>query len=237
VTYPPKRFANHEETVNPERPPAFPWAEVQVVAFLVLVHLGLAFWAGGPFPPGRELIERGALIGGSLSDEPWRLLSSLFLHSGPSHVLWNGLSMLVFAVPLLSRLGYGRTGLIYAASGLGGGFAAVSFAPPGALIIGSSGAVAGLFGAWVVLTLRQSRHEPLGRRARFRTLGVALLVLPSLINPTTAAGRPVSVSAHLGGLFTGMLIGAVLSLGMAHPAGTDDEDDEEAFPVIGRPPD
>jgi len=230
----PKNYSDPED-----RPAAFPRAEVQVVGFLMLLHLGVAFWAGGSLPPGRELIERGALVGGSpLSAEPWRLFSSLFLHSGPSHVLWNGLSMLVFAVPLLSRLGYVRTGSIYLASGLGGGFAAVGFSDPGSLIIGSSGAVAGLFGAWIVLTLRQSRHEPLGRRSRFRTLGIALLVLPSLITPTTASGQPVSVSAHLGGLFTGMLIGAVLSLGMIRVAdASEEEDEEDVFSTTGTPPD
>jgi membrane associated rhomboid family serine protease len=147
--------------------------------------------------------------------------------------------MLVFAVPLLSSLGYLRSGSIYLASGLGGGLAAVSFSDPGSLIIGSSGAVAGLFGAWIVLRLRQSRHEPLGRRARFRALGIALLVLPSLITPTTAAGQPVSVSAHLGGLVTGMLIGALLSLGMARHAtdAAEEEDEEDRLWTTGTPPD
>ena len=79
------------------------------------------------------------------------------------------------------------------------------------MIVGSSGAVAGLFGAWVVLTLRAARHATLGWRARVRTLGIALLFLPSLINPSTSDGRPVSVSSHMGGLLTGMTVGALLS--------------------------
>jgi hypothetical protein len=40
----------------------------------------------------------------------------------------------------------------------------------------------------------------------------------------TTSGRPISISSHLGGLCTGMLIGAILSIGMA-PA--PDEADEE----------
>jgi rhomboid protease GluP len=214
VSFSPDRYDEHGDPSGARRVPAFPWTEVQIVACFVLVHLGLAFWAGGPLPPGRALVESGGLLAGGTLDQPWRLLTSLFLHSGPSHVLWNGLSMVVFAVPLLSRMGTLRAGLIYFASGLGGGVAALSFAEPGTLIIGSSGAVAGLFGAWVVLTFRQARREPLGRRARIRTVGIAMLVLPSLIKPTTAAGQPISVSSHLGGLATGMLIGAILSLGM-----------------------
>ena len=83
------------------------------------------------------------------------------------------------------------------------------------MIIGSSGAVAGLFGAWVVVTFRWARREALERRARIRTMGIALLFLPSLLNPVTSSGQPISVSSHLGGLATGMVVGALLSSRMA----------------------
>jgi len=209
---------------------------VQLVAALVLVHLGLVFWGSGPFPPGRELLLRGGLLRGATLEQPWRLATSLFLHSDPAHALWNGLSTLVFAVPLLSGLGFARTTLIYVVSGLGGGLAALYFADPGTLILGSSGAVAGLFGAWTVLTLRRARRLPLVGRQRVRTLGIAVLVLPSLLQPATAAGQPISVSSHLGGLVTGMLIGAVLSVGLAPEGGEEDEEPGED-PATGTIPD
>jgi len=210
-----------------DRLPAFPSTEVQVVAFLVLVHLALVFWSSGPFSSDHDAIRQGGLLRGGTLNEPWRLVSSLFLHSGVSHALWNGLSTLVFGVPLLTRLGFGRSCAIYFASGIGGGIAALWFSEPGTLIIGSSGAVAGLFGAWVVLTLRQARRETLSRRAMFRTMGIAMLVLPSLIRPATASGHPISISSHMGGLLTGMLIGAILSVGMV-PAVEEDEDEPES---------
>jgi rhomboid protease GluP len=200
---------------EPGAPARFPWAAVQIVSALVLVHLGLVLWAGGPVPPGRRLLLQGGLLRGATLEEPWRLFTSLFLHSDPAHALWNGVSMLVFAVPLLSGTGFARTALIYLASGLGGGLAALYFAAPGTLIVGSSGAVAGLFGAWAVLRLRRARSAPLGRRERIRALGIAMLVLPALLRPATPAGEPISVSSHLGGLLTGTLIGAVLSAGLA----------------------
>lgn len=211
------------------RLPAFPWPEVQALGLLILGHLALVFWSGGPFVSGRDVIGQGGLLRGGTFEEPWRLLTSLFLHSGPSHALWNGLSTLVFGVPLLTRVGFFRTGLIYFASGIGGGLAALYFAQPGTLIIGSSGAVAGLFGAWVVFTLRSAARSTLSRRAIFRTLGIALLVLPSLIKPVTTSGQSISVSSHMGGLATGMLIGAILSIGMIPPPEDEDEDEPEPF--------
>lgn len=192
----------------------FPWRPVQAVVSLIGVHLALVLWMIASGPSGRKLIVNGALLKGVMLDEPWRLVTSLVVHIGPLHVFWNGASMMAFAVPLLTDLGYVRTGMIYLASGVGGSVMALAFAAPGTLIAGSSGAVAGLFGAWVILQTRRDRLAALTGRARIRTIGIAMLVLPSLISPMTSAGHPVSVSSHIGGLATGMTIGAVISSGL-----------------------
>ena len=189
----------------------FPWGAVQVVSSLIAAHFALVFWMIASGTSGRQLIVHGALLKGGMLDEPWRLLTSLVIHIDPLHVFWNGASMMAFAVPLITDLRYVRSGMIYLASGVGGSLVALAFAVPGTLIAGSSGAVAGLFGAWVVLQTRRDRLAPLTGRARIRTIGIAMLVLPSLISPMTATGHSVSVSSHMGGLVTGMAIGAIIS--------------------------
>jgi membrane associated rhomboid family serine protease len=204
-----------DEEVLPvdEAPARFPWWEVQAVGSLVAFHLAVVAWMLSSFGPGQRLLDWGGLIPGRMTQEPWRLLTAMFLHVDPPHVLWNGLSMVVFAVPLLTELGRIRTTVIYLAAGIGGGLTALQFGDAGRIIVGSSGAVAGLFGAWIVTSLHRAHAEAIGWRGRVRTLGVAMLVLPSFLTPFTSAGRPVSVSSHLGGLLTGMLIGALLTVG------------------------
>jgi len=216
------------------RLPQFPWGPVRATAAVVLLHFALVLWWIGVFPGGERLLHDGALLSGSTAQEPWRLLTSLFLHVDLRHAFWNGVSMLIFAVPLITYLGYGRTGAIYFCAGIGGGLAALASTAPGTYILGSSGAVAGLFGAWVVMHLRSARYSAISWRARVRAAGIGLLVLPSLLNPMTPAGKPISVSAHLGGLATGMLIGAILSGGLllrdeSAPEGDDDDDDDRTY--------
>jgi len=211
---------------------AFPWTAIHIVATLITLHLVLVFLAVGPLGWGPRLFRDGGLSTELTADQPWRLVSSLFLHADLPHALWNGLPMMVFAVPLLLRLGPLRTGLIYFAAGVGGGLTALRFADSSTVIIGSSGAVAGLFGAWVVVTLRSAGDRLLSWRGRVRTLGVAFLFLPSLLNPTTSSGQAVSVSSHLGGLATGMLVGAVLSFTMK--LRRRDEPADEAAPIEPR---
>lgn len=200
-----------EEREDPGGVLRFHRREIAAVVALILIHLVLVLWIALGAPPGASLLEWGGLRKGTTALQPWRLLGYQFLHADAPHVLWNGVSMLVFAVPVLSSLGYWRTGLVYLAAGVGGGLTAVTFGGWGPTIIGSSGAVSGLFGAWLVLTLHRARSADLPRRARIRAFGIALLVLPSLIQPTTAGGAPISVSSHLGGAATGMLVGALLS--------------------------
>jgi membrane associated rhomboid family serine protease len=202
-----------------DTPARFPWRQAQIVCAVVAVHLALVVWMISKGPPGVQLLRQGGLLKGGTLDEPWRMLTSLFLHADPSHVFWNGASMMAFAVPLLTDFRLARTVLIYFAAGVGGGVTALYFASPGTIIIGSSGAVAGLFGAWLVVALRRARQAEMTGRARIRTLGVAMLVLPSLLSPITSTGRSVSISSHLGGLATGMSIGIAITSGLLRRGG------------------
>lgn len=226
-----------------DRHAKFPWEPILVAGTLALVHLGIVLFAVGSSPTTARFIRLGGLVAGpAMEDEPWRLFTSLFLHADLSHVFWNGVSMIVFAVPLILELRYTVTALIYLAGGILGGVAGVQFVPDGTVLIGSSGAVAGLFGAWVAITLLHARTTLLPRRARHRVLGVAFLVLPSLITPTTSTGHPVSVGSHLGGLAAGVLAGVILwSLGFVRvsprpkeeheheAAGYDPDRDEDGY--------
>ena len=198
--------SSEEERRERESPP---WGALQAATALVLVHFAVLFVAVGREPTPSHLVEVGALARAEVAMQPWRLLSSLFLHADVEHVAWNALSMIAFAVPLIVALGYGRTLAIYLVAGVAGGLAALA-ATPAAVTVGSSGAVAGLFGAWLARTLRRARRKPPTTKALLRTVGVGLLVLPSLLSPTTADGKSVSVAAHLGGLAAGLALGAAL---------------------------
>jgi rhomboid protease GluP len=200
---------------EPPEPAAasFPRQAVAAVASVVLAHLALVALLVGRDPEASRLVSAGGLVSGAPPRELWRLLTSLFIHADPQHALWNGLSMLVFAVPLIERAGWVRTVAVYLAGGLLGGVAALATSEPGTVTIGSSGAVAGLFGYWVASTIRRARRAPLPRRGVLLAVGIGFLVLPSLLTPTTVGGDRINVAAHLGGLAAGLLCGAAMQRG------------------------
>lgn len=195
-------------------PRAFPWRALRSVSVLLAAHLAIVLaWVGRDPTPSR-LARAGGLVTGAGPGQAWRLVSYLLVHSEPAHVLWNGLSLLVFAVPILDEAGMGRALAIYLASGIAGGVAALVTSAPGTVTVGSSGAVAGLFGAWLTRSLLRSRGVRRERREWLRITGLGLLVLPSLLAPTSATGHRISIAAHLGGLAAGALLAA---LGLAGP--------------------
>ncbi|MBZ5638994.1 MAG: rhomboid family intramembrane serine protease [Acidobacteriia bacterium] len=198
---------------------AFPRGPLAAAAILALSHLAVVIALVGPDPGAARFASLGGLVAGEPPRELWRLVTSLFIHADLRHVFWNGLSMLVFAVPLIERFGWVRTTAVYLASGILGGAAVLATSEPGTVTIGSSGAVAGLFGCWVAATVLSARNAPLPRRAVVRTVGIGLLVLPALLTPTTIGGDRVSVAAHLGGLAAGLLLGGVLRRRRIGPVG------------------
>jgi len=70
----------------------------------------------------------------------------------------------------------------------------------GRVAIGASGAIFGLFGAWIGATYRQ-RHTPAGR-ALFQRLAILLAI--NLALPLFVAR--IAWQAHVGGLVAGLLI-------------------------------
>jgi membrane associated rhomboid family serine protease len=131
---------------------------------------------------------------GQLAFEPWRMLTAAFLHSSFLHFAMNTLTLWIFGRALEPIIGPLRFAMLYLVSGLGGSLA-VALLAPGSWVIGASGAVFGLFGAWF-LVLRK-RGQDLTSMLVLIGINVAL----SFINPG------VSWQAHLGGLVIGFLCG------------------------------
>lgn len=194
--------ADEPEREEPAR--RFPREALGASGAIVLAHLAVLAFNVGRHPDPARLAKAGGLVTGAGAPEAWRLLTYPFVHADLAHVLWNGVAMFVFAAPLLDRIGRVRTALLYVAGSVVGGAAALQSSARGTVTVGSSAAVAALFGAWVVLSIREGSRASLRRRAVVRALGIGLLALPPLLTPFTTGGARVSVAAHLGGLVAGI---------------------------------
>src|SRR5213076_1232610 len=135
----------------------------------------------------------------------WRLLAALFLHYGPIHIFFNLFALLLLGPPLERQIGGPLFFVSYAVSGLGSSFAVVLLTRLRLLdpvqLVGASGCIMGVVGTWAGFLLRH-RHLPLARQRLRNIFVIVLLQLAfDVVTPR------VSMSAHLGGLFTGFLLG------------------------------
>lgn len=186
---------------------------INVLAYVAMVATnGLEpFTAGGRYMVGRGSLEGGlfldgALLGAITSEEPWRLVTSGFLHApfpyGLLHIGLNMLALFRLGQMLEPALGRARFLALYAV-GLAGGSLGVVLVDPGQLTIGASGAVFGLMGGAVMVA--RDRNVDLWRSGLIQTIGLNLLFTFSI--------SFISIGGHVGGLVGGFVGGAVVTQG------------------------
>ena len=158
-------------------------------------------------PTTAQLLKWGANWGPrSLGSEPWRLLTSNYLHIGIIHIALN--MWCLWDLGQLSEFIFGRWTLllIYTACGLAGSIASLWWHP---MVIGAgaSGAIFGLAGA--LITAIYLGKLPFPRQGFQKTLR-SLLTFAGYNLLFGAVGRGIDNSAHIGGLIMGLALGAVI---------------------------
>ena len=175
-----------------------------LLALNVLIFLGLAAYGGTFMIPGRLALRFGALYRGALANqEYWRLAATGFLHFSPMHLLFNMMCLGAWGAVVERRVGTAWFVLVYGASLLGGSLVSVLTEPGNPVTAGASGAIAGLLGALLYLSLRRMVDYPLQNVAVTVALNVAF----------TYGVPGISWRAHLGGFAAGVL--ACLTLEVA----------------------
>ena len=138
--------------------------------------------------------------------EWYRIFTAALLHGGIMHIGFNMYALYLFGPRLEQQVGSPAFFALYVASAGAGGMLSYALGPLNQVSIGASGAIFGLFGAWIFVAWKM-RSTP-GGRAMFNQLGVLLAI--NLALPFLVSG--IDWRAHLGGLGAGILIAWLWSL-------------------------
>ena len=140
----------------------------------------------------------------------WRLLTSVFLHSGLTHLGSNLLVQVLMGNAVERNLGHIRYLILYLVSGIGGNVISVLYDRAQGVntySVGASGAVFGVMGALIVLIIKGRKKLRAGSSLPARAaFAVFYAVYAGFRNPYT------DNAAHIGGLIFGLALGALLSL-------------------------
>ena len=151
------------------------------------------------------------------------LLTSQFLHGGWMHILWNMVYLWIFGDNVEDRLGHGRYLAFYLGAGAAAAVLQLLINPfSGLPMLGASGAIAGVMGAYFVL-------YPHSRvlTAIFVVIFFDLVEIPAIfflgiwfllqlvsgvgsLGVSNAAAGGTAFWAHIGGFVVGVAIGLVL---------------------------
>jgi membrane associated rhomboid family serine protease len=145
--------------------------------------------------------------------EYWRFFTALFLHGGFTHLLFNVFALYVLGPPLERSIGTMRFVACYLISGLASGAGVMGLTLIGlvhpAQLVGASGSIMGIVGAWAGFLIRH-RHAP---HARQRLVNIAMIVAIQIAFDLSTP--QISMSAHLCGLAAGFLLGLITAPGRA----------------------
>jgi membrane associated rhomboid family serine protease len=189
-----------------------------ILGINVAVFLGMVISSGDPAAfanplqefSTRETVLWGANVGTlTLSGEWWRLLTCVFVHGYLLHIAFN--MWCLWNLGELSESLYGRWTYIavYLISGLGASLASVTWNPyrPS---VGASGAIFGLAGALIAAFKLGEFSVP--RAALSGTLRSLLVFVGFNLILGARPGSATDNAAHIGGLITGLIVGALIAL-------------------------
>lgn len=171
---------------------------INTIVYFLCLKLNYDTAAGGT--NYRDVIEYG---------EYGRLLSSMFLHSGSTHLISNMLALFLFGKFVEEKQGSFQTFVIYFVSGIGAGLCSVflnHIIEPNRWVysIGASGAISGIITSCLYLNAKR-QGIPWVRAM----LCVGLYIAADFAG-TDSQG--IDIFGHLGGAVVGLLIAVVISL-------------------------
>jgi membrane associated rhomboid family serine protease len=183
---------------------------INVAVFALMTLTGVPFLS----PTSAQLLKWGANWGPlSLTTQPWRILTSNYVHIGIIHIgfnMWCLLNLGALAQRIFDRWTYL---LIYTATGIAGSIASLWWHPT-VVGAGASGAIFGLAGA--LISALYLGKLPIPKEAIQATMKSLLIF--AAYNLFFGLTQGIDNAAHIGGLASGLALGALLSKHLTGPA-------------------
>ena len=168
-----------------------------VYSYGAIPHNLISFQSNQPIPPALTV------------------LTSMFMHGGLFHLAWNMLYFWIFGNNIEERLGHVRFIIFYLFCGVVAAFSHALLSPGSTVpMIGASGAIAGMLGAYILLFPMAKVHTLVFLGFYITVIKIPALivigfwaiiqVVSGLISQGNAAQGGIAFFAHVGGFVAGL---------------------------------
>lgn len=153
----------------------------------------------------QNLVDLGALYPPAIAigGQYWRLFTAMFLHAGLFHILFNSWALWIFGTVVERDFGTRRFLLIFFVTGFVASATSYAFGPLTMVGVGASGAIFGVFGAFVAYNYRRRHLAQAAQNLRF---AMTLILINALLS---FAWGTIDWRAHVGGFLAGVVAGVV----------------------------
>ncbi|MDP9290769.1 MAG: rhomboid family intramembrane serine protease [Verrucomicrobiota bacterium] len=195
----------------------FPFVTLLIIAVNVFVFVGWQLQVGLP-----RSVQLAAMVPAEFTHSPspdsvFHMVASMFMHGGWMHLIGNMWFLWIFGNNIEDATGPTRYAVFYFLSGVAADLAFIAFSPNSMTpLIGASGAVSGVLGAYLLLHPRASVMTlvPLGFYARiiplpaflFLIIWIFLQIILQAASGGHKEGGGVAYLAHIGGFLFGLLL-------------------------------
>lgn len=151
------------------------------------------------------IIDRVGISSSNISNQPWTIVSAMFVHASWMHIIFNMLALYFYGMYVIALVGEARFFLVYFIGGLVGNALFLLLAGPNSIAVGASGAIFALGGLLVVLVPRL--------KVMIFPIPVPMdLWIAIMIVALISLSPGVAWEAHLGGMLTGLAAGYIFKL-------------------------
>jgi len=138
-----------------------------------------------------------------LSQQPWTIITAIFVHGGFTHIIFNMISLYFLGSFFIRAAGERNFLAVFFLGGLAGNALYILLAPPNVIGIGASGAVFAIGGALAVLVPRVPVF------IFFIPIPMPLWIAIIIFFLLSFLFSGIAWQAHLGGLLLGLIAGFV----------------------------
>jgi membrane associated rhomboid family serine protease len=168
--------------------------------FLLVAICVVVFILQNLFP---AITDEFVLVSKDVLSRPWILVTSIFLHGSPDHLIYNMFALALFGSVLENVVGSRKFLIIFYATGIVASIGSVFFYEAS---LGASGAIMGIIGTLAILRPRMMIFTFGVPMPMIVAAGVWTLIdLAGMFYPSNVAN-----AAHLFGLVSGVIIGLAL---------------------------